>query len=119
MIFDVKKLFDSAYKKNGSLIIILTCAAFFFLFHIVISSGHKYIKILESIQGGIIDHSSRIGSIEKMMIAQDMIRDEEFHDQMEINNIESSKIGYLEGRISMLADLLESRKKVNREVDYE
>ena len=126
MRFDVKKLFDSVYKRNKRLTIAVVFGAVFLLFEIICAGIYKYTNILEFTQDKVIMHDSRLDSIEKKMVTQDMFsrdvikrasfnsylrrKDEEYHEQMEVNNIMSSRIGFIEGQILMFTRIFDSFK---------
>lgn len=138
MRFDARKLFDSVYKRNKSLTITLVFGAVFILFEIVGAGIYKYTTILEFTQDKVIMHDSRLDSIEKKMVTQDVFsrdvikrasfnsyisrKDEEYHEQMEVNNIMSSRIGFIEGQILMFTSIFDSFNLFNKckdEVDCE
>jgi len=124
MLFDVKKLFESVYKKNKALTIVLMYGAIFILIEVIGAGIYKYTTILDFAQDRIIIHASKIDSIEKRMVTQDVFarnvikrssfndyisrKDEEYHEQMEVNNLISSKIGFIEGQILMFTSIFNS-----------
>ena len=138
MRFDAKKLFESVYKRNKRLTITVVFGIFFILLEIVGAGIYKYTNILEFTQDKVIMHDSRLDSIEKKMVTQDVFsrdvikrvsfsnyinrKDEEYHEQMEINNLISSRIGFIEGQILMFTSIFNSFSFFDRckdEVDCE
>lgn len=138
MIFDAKKLFDSFYKKNKVLTIVLIYAVILLFIEMIGAGIYRYTHIVDFTQREIIAHASKIDNIEKQMVTQDMIsrdivkrisfnayikrKDEEYHRQMAVNNLTASKIGFLEGQIDIYSNVLDSfgfSGTGNTEVDCE
>ena len=123
-MFNFKKIFDSFYKKNKAVAVVIIYVVSYILVEILCAGIYKYATILEFTQDNILIHESRIKGLEERAVTHSMLskdfvkresfnnyikrKDGEYHEQMEINNDLSAKVGFLQGQISMFSGMLDT-----------
>ena len=137
MSFDVKKIFDSFYKKHKALTVAIIYILIVVIIKMSFSSWRKNVTKINIAKDTAIINTAKIDNIERQTVTQDVFtrdvvkrnsfnayikrKDEEYHQQMSINNSLYSKMGVLEGEVKMFSGLLDPFyfNQNHKEVDCE
>ncbi len=131
MSFDVKKLFESAYKKNKFVTIAVVYGLIIISGEVIIAGFYNTIRIIHSMNAMVEEHSYMLEDIEERMAKYDVFikdtvkitrfdehvkrKDDEYRDQNNFDMALSSKVGVLEGSISILSNILGNAEPENVE----